>query len=242
MLGYKVSMAILTMLFYDPIITTLQLNYSTNIRPKSSEVSLLELNEEQQIRLSTTFAQVYSIKENKIIIDCLSDVNARLSFVINPQMKSPGAYNRKNKQILFRESKSINYHVLVEEFFHAYQDQVIGIGSHRYDQAHANIEFEAKLYSDIIQMKYVDYLVGELDLPLLILGSSSDNYLKWLEIATTDFTNDPNWDFMQDKYYHFLEEFTAEKTAYGSTTDHKDQPISLFSVFDPDELIKSRKK
>lgn len=208
---------------------------------ETEEIKLTELTEAQRFQLASTFEQVYSIEENKKIIDYLSDVDANIGFAMNPEMKSPGAYDRKKKLIYFRESNSINYHVLVEEFFHAYQDQVIGIGNHRYDQAFVNIEFEAKLYADIIQMKYTEYLVGDLGLPIQILGSSSEGYLNWLKSATNNFSKAPNWVFMQRRYYHFLEEFSTEKTAYGNDIDYKDQPISLFSVFNPDELIKSRK-
>ncbi|MEL6558519.1 MAG: hypothetical protein AAFQ94_10060 [Bacteroidota bacterium] len=205
------------------------------------EIKLVELTEAQKFQLASTFEKVYSIEENKLIIDYLSDVNANIGFAMYPEMKSPGAYDRKKKLIYFRESNSINYHVLVEEFFHAYQDQVIGIGNHRYDQAFVNIEFEAKLYADIIQMKYTEYLVGELGLPIQILGSSSESYINWLKSATNNFSKAPDWPFMQRRYYHFLEEFSAEKTAYGKDIDYKDQPLSLFSVFNPDELIKSRR-
>ncbi len=242
MSGSPILALIFALLCYNPVSITSEADHSATSNLIASDNSLENLTESQRIKLSETFEKVYSIEENKQIIDYLSDVNAQVDFAINPKMKSPGAYDRKHKLIYFRDAKSINYHVLVEEFFHAYQDQVIGIGNHRYDQAHANIEFEAKLYSDIIQMKYVDYLVGDLDLPLLILGSSSNAYLAWLESATNEFNDYPKWSYMKKEYYYFLEEFAAEKTAYGANTDHKDQPISLFSVFNPNELIKSRRK
>ena len=237
MSAYHFCITVLSLLISSGVSETT--DASGNLKIDSEKV--LELTEDQKLKLANTFEQVYSITENKIIIDYLSDVDAMVGFAMNPEMKSPGAYDRKKKLIYFRESGSINYHVLVEEFFHAYQDQVIGIGNHYYDQALVNIEFEAKLYADIIQMKYTDYLVGELGLPLQILGSSSDGYLNWLKTATSNFSRDPSWLFMQRRYYHFLEEFSLEKTAYGNDIDYKDQPISLFSVFHPDELISSRK-
>ncbi|MGB3465825.1 MAG: hypothetical protein WBA74_11165 [Cyclobacteriaceae bacterium] len=208
---------------------------------KNDKITGTKLDEQQQLRLSAAFNQVYGIAENQRIVDYLAEADASLVFRMGNQMANPGAYDRANKVVYFRKEQDINYHVLLEELFHAYQDQVISIGTDHFDQAHINIEFEAKLYSDIIQMKYTDYLVGELGLPLLILGSSSEDYISWIGNITEGHTTYPTWNEMKSRYYEFLEEFSNEKTAYGTAIDLKDQPISLFSVFNPDTLIMSRK-
>lgn len=208
---------------------------------KGNSIKGTELNVHQEDRLATTFDHVYSIKENRLIIDLLAEVNATLHFRVAEDMKSPGAYDRENKIVFFRRTEDINYHVLLEELFHAYQDQVISIGNLHFDQAHTNIEFEAKLYSDIIQLKYADFLVGELHLPLIILGCSSETYIEWISTITRQHSGNPDWPETQKRYYEFLQKFAEEKTAYEGEIDLKDQPVSMFSIFDPDELILTRK-
>jgi len=58
---------------------------------------------------------------------------------------------------------------------------------------------------------------------------------------TNDFSKAPEWTVMKRKYYDFLEEFVKEKSAYNIGIDRRDQPISLFSIFQPDQAMLSRK-
>jgi len=189
------------------------------------------LNEGQQLLLAKVYGQVYHIPENKKVIDLLSQHNASIRFVINSNLKSPGAYYKDRKEIHFKDDKSINYHVLVEELFHAYQFQVKKIDLKYVNYSKANIEFEAKVYSDFIQMKYMTYLVGDHDIPLVILGNSSKSYLRWLNQITNNFSTYPKWSRMQKKYFYFMEKFTQEKDAYNFPINKQNLPISLFSVF-----------
>jgi len=108
------------------LVTTLTCVNNT-LSAKSFKYLAHDLSQEQEVLLSQTFEHVYNIAENKLIIDYLSDVSAVIIFGLDSHQKSPGSYNRKKKLILFKDEKAINYHVLVEELFHAYQHQVITV-------------------------------------------------------------------------------------------------------------------
>lgn len=86
----------------------------------------------------------------------------KFDFVYNPQLSAPAAFVPGGSQtIYFRDSPSIQQDALSEELFHAYQQWNYSGGiTQYYQQGLSNIEFEAKLYKDIISSFEGGSLVG----------------------------------------------------------------------------------
>ncbi|GHU98830.1 hypothetical protein FACS1894159_01900 [Bacteroidia bacterium] len=127
---------------------------------------------------------------------------------VNPDMTSPANYNLANNTITVRES-DINdgFRILGEECVHALQGQY-------YDSAHyaanTNIEFEAKLYLDLVSyIEYDPHVVGS-----GLVGAN--NYMDYAGIVETFYNNGNgyNWDVLDNNYDTLLQQFDANYPDY----------------------------
>jgi len=185
----------------------------------------------KESKLKTVFNQLYGLEEHKKFITKLRS-RVKIKYRINPRQTTPGGYDPRNKSISFRSEDDINYYVLVEELFHAYQDYQVGLGKYVYSldkKGMTNFEFEAKLYADLVNLKHLDY-VTSVDPRLQMLGGSSQGYLDWISEITDNHFNYPNWDKMKGKYFQFLDKFEKGSPAYNAPIDFDLPPKTIFDV------------
>jgi hypothetical protein len=148
----------------------------------------------------------------------------KFTFKIDASLKTPGGYDPNTNTIKFRSTSDINYNSLLEELFHAYQHLIDNISEHLVSPylGRSNIEFEAKLYIDLIALLYDG---------TCCLGGQSNEYLQWLFSITNDGQTAPTWNEIQPYYYYFLELFKQEKPAYNFPTNLELPPNTLFLPF-----------
>jgi hypothetical protein len=81
------------------------------------------------------------------------DYGPNINFSINSSLNANAAYNPSTNTLSFKDESQINYQNVMEEFFHAYQNNVAYPGgtSQYTTIGRANIEFEAEVISDIIE-------------------------------------------------------------------------------------------
>lgn len=92
----------------------------------------------------------------KALYDALIERNVKLDFGMKTGT-APGAYDPRTKKISFNQDESITSANLKEELFHAWQDVYYQNGIEQYGKdgqgiklpGYVNIEFEAKVFSDI---------------------------------------------------------------------------------------------
>ncbi len=87
----------------------------------------------------------------KALYDALLDRNVKLDFGMKT-MDTPAGYDPRTKTIIFKDQLEINSTNLKEELFHAWQDVYYPGGITQYlNVGKVNIEFEAKVFNDIIE-------------------------------------------------------------------------------------------
>lgn len=136
---------------------------------------------------------------------------------------APGGYNPRTKKVSFSNNEDITSENLKEELFHAWQDAFYPGGISQYLNAgKVNIEFEAKLYQDIIE--------GEDDLCRLAFRGNripmeiQNNYYDWIESIRFK----PDRSFSDSDYAKWLNLFNQYDPEYGSTTsDNLQRPLAL---------------
>ena len=98
---------------------------------------------------------------DNLLNDCLQnhlfnqlDNGPNINFYIDANLSSYAAYNPSNNDLSFRNEGEINSQNLMEELFHAYQNNIAYPGgtSQYTTVGRANIEFEAEVYSDILEL------------------------------------------------------------------------------------------
>ena len=191
-----------------------------------------EMNDDQQNKLREVFKQIIGLPVHRKFVNILRS-RVKLKYRIDPNQDTPGGYDPASKTIKFKSQDYVNYYVLLEEIFHAYQDYVEGISKYAYSldrKGRSNIEFEAKLYADVTLYRNLDYVVGDLQLPVLILGSNTDEYLTWLKNVTSDHTKYPKWDDLKAEYYNRVEKFRQEKPDYNFPVDRTLQPKTFLHI------------
>lgn len=187
------------------------------------------LTDQQSNRLKEAFKQVYSIPINAKFLRELLNSGYKVKITINPNLSTPGGFSPSTNTISFRSFDDINYNVVLEEYFHAFQHYRIGIGKYN-NEGNANIEFEAKLYQDIVSRRHLEQL-AEMGLSFYYLGHSSSEYADWLIEITSNHTTYPAWSTIEDKYYDFIELFIQEKTVYASPIDYELEPTTMLYLF-----------
>jgi len=148
------------------------------------------------------------------------------------RVASNAHYNTTNKEILFKtEFVSTFMDVFREEIFHAYQDNVgytNGIGSYGVSTGRANIEFEYKVFRDIMN-GYPSALNASPNLTI------KDNYKDWIETITNFGSTYPNISSITDfniKFHSFLNEHTnTDPTVQGFIVNSSLNPATLHHIF-----------
>jgi hypothetical protein len=116
---------------------------------------------------------------------------------MDSSLPHPAGYYPSTKTFKFRDNDAITSGKLKEEFFHAFQDYFYDGGTAQYaDSGRVNIEFEAKLYIDVSNVKccvgfhlgtvpqetkeqYENWIFSQQENPLTI---SLKDYQKWLNL------------------------------------------------------------
>ncbi|MGQ1892071.1 hypothetical protein ACT29H_16665, partial [Thermophagus sp. OGC60D27] len=142
----------------------------------------------------------------------------------------PAGYDPSTKTFKFRDNDAINSENLKEEFFHAYLDFFYDGGIAQYaDSGRVNIEFEAKLYKDISNVKccvgfnmenvpqetkeqYENWIFSQQENPSII---SLIDYQKWLNLFN-QYTN---------------KEYSSPISPFLTTPDALNSIISLSKCF-----------
>jgi len=114
---------------------------------------------------------------------------------------------------------------LGEEFFHAYQDMYYSGGINQYvDKGRPNIEFEAKLFWDIVATKN--------GIPHTSLAiQDNDEYDKWVRNLTKGGTQVPKWEEMQARYVEFMRIFKVKAPQYNREEIPTMLPSAMLNIF-----------
>ncbi|ASZ11547.1 hypothetical protein KTO58_17280 [Chitinophaga pendula] len=167
---------------------------------------------------------------NKAFFNQMVTAGVKLDFKVTPMQLSEGGFKPIEMSVSFKGNSAINYDVLTEELFHAYQNLYYpgGIAGKHGTIGGSNLEFEAKLLRDIEIMKKF------MPCCLTIQTTNEDNaaYFDWLRKITADVTKHPT-DFseLQDKYFDFLELFKKSWPAYFLPTDPNLKPEALLNLY-----------
>lgn len=148
----------------------------------------------------------------KALYDALIARNVKLNFGMKTNT-APGGYNPKTGELLFSDNTSITSAVLKEELFHAWQNAYYSGGIAQYlNVGKVNIEFEAKLYQDIIEGEDASCCLafrGD-HIPVEI----RNNYFFWIESVRFK----PDRSFSDSDYTKWLALFDQYDPEYGSAT------------------------
>jgi hypothetical protein len=185
------------------------------------------LTETEQITLNDIIVEFNSFHcLNQAISDFLDNADVSLKFDIDPDIPHDGnaAYNAETKTVSFLNEDEITFNNLWEEMFHAYQDAYYPGGTSQYnDEGSLNIEFEAKVFKDLLKLGCCFAFHADNNDPLYqkIVGDYNIEFLT--AIRTTKNIN-------QDEYAKYIEYFGIYNTQY----DHANYSDALES---PDALI-----
>ncbi len=182
-----------------------------------------ELSDSQLNQLEGVVEDYLSDCLNVQMFEYVVGEEKKVCFKIGSTNGEPGSYNHLTSTISFANSNAINASVFGEEFFHTYQDVYYGGLSQYSNVGRSNIEFEAKLFHDLVY--------GEFQCCMVF--SNSDvftEYFIWLTEVTNDFSSLPNWDDISDNYFYYLDEFKKDKPDYDYPTDYTLQPGALLNL------------
>ena len=162
----------------------------------------------------------------KTLYDALVSKNVKLNFGMyySPSENSaPASYNPSDKSVRFRDYNSITAENLKEELFHAWQDAYYPGGIWQYrETGKVNVEFEAKLYQDIIEGE--DALCCLAFRGYHIPIEIRNNYYDWIESIRFK----PDRSFSDSDYTKWLNLFNQYDLEYGSaTSDNLQRPLAL---------------
>ncbi|MEP0985440.1 hypothetical protein [Ekhidna sp.] len=192
----------------------------------------IRLNLSQKNKLREEFKKVHSIPINAKFLDELRNNGYSVKVNINPALSTPGGFYPSTNTISFRSLEDIDYNSVLEEYFHAFQHYRIGIGKYSFGdkKGASNIEFEAKLYNDIVSQANID-LLAEMGESFFFLGGSSNEYSTWINQVTSNHTKYPTWQSIKDDYYNYMQLFTQEKPIYDFPIDYDLQPTTMLYLF-----------
>lgn len=174
--------------YYDPKIDTPKTYIITN---KNS------LDEQQSLLLETAVDELASLCSDDYIYNQFVSNGQKFNFKMNSGLPYPAGYNPTSKTFFFKNNDAITSSKLKEEFFHAFQDFYYSGGIAQYASTGlVNIEFEAKLHTDItnvgccvafnmgsapqeIKEQYENWVFAIQNNPSTV---SSTDYQKWLNL------------------------------------------------------------
>lgn len=136
----------------------------------------------------------------------------KFDFNYNPALPAPAAFAPAGQSsIYFRDSPSIQQDALSEELFHAYQHSYYQGGiTQYYEQGLPNIEFEAKLYKDIISL-----FSGGATAGVPFGHPQHQAYSDWLDVLTNNRTKYPT-SISGASFLFFLEAFKQAYPEYAT--------------------------
>ncbi|QIP14236.1 hypothetical protein G8759_17255 [Spirosoma aureum] len=125
------------------------------------------------------------------------------NFRIDPSVSYPANYNPFNNNLTFQSAANIDQpDFLREELFHGYQNSFYENKTSQYaNTGKSNIEFEAKLYKDLLSV--ISGSGGSFT-GVTFSNNWYDSYVQWIKELTDSFTKYPSVINM-DKYNFFLE-------------------------------------
>ncbi len=151
----------------------------------------------------------------------------KFNFKINASNPGPASYNPNNRALTFKSASTVTEEFLREELFHGYQDGFYLGGIAQYSNAgKSNIEFEAKLFKDLIG--YVSGYPGQV-FGVPYGNPLHDEYVSWISTITNGFTKFPSI-LPIDKYFYFLDAFKQSYTEYNTTTINSLYPDALMNA------------
>jgi len=159
----------------------------------------------------------------KWILSYFVNQNKKFDFVAQQTYPTPASY--VNGKITINVGSMVYDNVgLGEEFFHAYQDMYYSGGINQYvNKGRPNIEFEAKLFWDIVSSRS-----GNGGTSLAI----QDNpiYDKWINDLTHDGTQTPQWEEIQPRYFEFMNIFKVKAPQYDKEVIPTLLPSAMLNV------------
>lgn len=121
-----------------------------------SIASTINLSGVQKARLEQALKEMLLLCGNMKLMGYLQSNNLKLGFSMNSSTNGVGGYNYQTGNISFMSSSSIRRDVLQEELFHGYHNHYYSGGLaaivENNNYGRSNIEFEAKLYADILRV------------------------------------------------------------------------------------------
>ncbi|MDR3220072.1 MAG: hypothetical protein LBU22_14060 [Dysgonamonadaceae bacterium] len=178
------------------------------------------LDDSGNTALETTINTLLNNCAYKSMYDSLKSRGIKFSNIVYDPSISNGRYDADTKTLIFRDEFSIEQS-FPEEFIHFFQDNYYWGGiNYYYNSARINIEFEAKMTSDILcWMKGEGYYCR-------FYGSGknhSNKYSLWIMNITNQGTHLPTYAelFARDSrwgglnYWDFIQDFQSEGTTQG---------------------------
>ena len=162
---------------------------------------------------------------NQKIYDILKDASFKFTFKIDPNIAGLAGFMYQDSSLVFRSVDGINDAGLWEELFHAYQHHFYPGGLEAFvDYGRSNIEFEAKLYRDMLLN--CCSLNNYPNIPVEILS----DYEKWVNETSDYQARVPNsFASIQERYWYFLDKF-VEFSPYNYPLDYH-LPDAMFHLF-----------
>ncbi|MDD4591110.1 MAG: hypothetical protein PHG06_11890 [Parabacteroides sp.] len=155
---------------------------------------------------------------HEALYNALVSENVKLDFGMLPNAVNPANYNPYNKSIKFRDYNSITTESIKEELFHAWQDAYYPGGIAQYGKdaqgnklpGYVNVEFEAKVFKDLI-MTFGGYSAFlKYDTPEEI--EIYEEYRDWIESVK----DDPSILQNESVYHYWLDLFNEHNPLYSS--------------------------
>ncbi|MCF0075613.1 hypothetical protein LZD49_34390 [Dyadobacter sp. CY261] len=184
---------------------------------------------------------------NEFILSCLgksfyvglTSTATRVEWGIDPATPGLGAYSPANKTIMFPNTSAISPQTLMEELFHAYQDNFYIGGTNQYVlSGRQNIEFEAKLFRDIFGV-----LEGGTGFSSLTVGPQyNSQYFTWLMAITDNGTKVPSdYSVISSQYFYWMDKFVQANPGYnqpGMLTLNNFTPGALLRITSSSSCLK----
>jgi hypothetical protein len=153
---------------------------------------------------------------------------SKFSICMDPN-KAQGAFSPATLTMTFKYESSIDYRILGEEMFHAFQNSYYPGGTNQYgDIGFSNIEFEHALFRDIT--------AGSMS--ALAMSRSTDQVLKatyvdWLKSITQNDTKFPTSFTAEQEatYFYFLDKFRELYIEYNKPVNLGLKPGAMFDIF-----------
>jgi hypothetical protein len=182
------------------------------------------LDSVQSKLLEQAFGELTGVCSDEYIYNELVANNQKFNFEMDSSLPHPAGYDPASKTFKFRDNDAITSGKLKEEFFHAYQDFFYDGGIAQYaDLGRVNIEFEAKLYKDISNVKCCDGFNNE-DCPQKI----KDDYFDWISQLRENPASLTNSDYQ--KWLKFFDTYTPSYSSpFASNLSSPDALKSILS-------------